>query len=143
MDPNMGRSPASVRRGITWQDEFSAANLYCDLADDSDVGRGRLNDYLQPDPRTYEPRIHFRPTCKNAIHQIKRYVWADHKRALERDIKQKPKEKYDDYPTMIKYLMNLDPTFRFLREGPQLISRRPTATKRPIIPKSGHRAWMN
>ena len=124
IDPNMGRSPASTKRGVTWQDEISGAGLYCDLADDSDVGRARLNEYMRPDPATYKPRFHVRTTCKNTIHQIKRYVWADHKRSLEKSQKQQPKDKYDDYPTLLKYLMNSDPTFGFLREGPRVIHTR-------------------
>jgi hypothetical protein len=48
MDPNMGLSPASSKRGVTWLDEFAAVGLNFALADDSDVGRGRINEYLRP-----------------------------------------------------------------------------------------------
>lgn len=123
MDPNMGRSPASARREVTWQDEFDRAGLLCDLADDSDVGRGRFNEYLKPDPHTLRPRIHFHPRCQKSIHQIKRYVWDDHRRKQEKDLKQKPRQKYDDYPTMIKYLMNFEPSFSFLYRGAPVILR--------------------
>lgn len=123
VDPNMGRSPASSRRDITWQDEFDRAGLLCDLADDSDVGRGRLNEYLKPDPHTLRPRIHVHPRCQSSIHQIKRYVWDDHRRKQEKDLKQKAREKYDDYPTMLKYLLNYEPTFSFLHRGAPIITR--------------------
>ena len=123
IDPNMGRSPTGVRRDLTWQDEFDAAQLFCDLADDSDVGRGRFNDVLVPDPHRLQPRIHFHPRCHRSVHQIKRYVWDDHRRKDDRDLKQKPRAKNDDYPTMIKYLLNFDPSFRFLHSGPQVLKR--------------------
>lgn len=124
MDPNMGRSPASaLRREVTWQDEFDTAGLRCDLADDSDVGRGRFNEFLKPDFHTLAPRIHVHPRCHRVIHQTKRYVWDDHRRKQEKDLKQKPREKYDDYPTMIKYLMNFQPTFKFLYQGAPVITR--------------------
>jgi hypothetical protein len=123
MDPNMGRSPASTRRGITWQDEFDQAGLVMDLGEDSDVGRARINEYLKPDPRTLEPRIHILPSCKQTISQFKRYVWDDFRRSLEKDLKQKPKPKYDDFPTLWKYCLNLDPTFSFARHGSPTIRR--------------------
>jgi hypothetical protein len=123
MDPNMGRSPSSARRGITWQDEFDTCGLVCDLADDSDVGRARINEYLKPDPKTLEPRMHIHATCEKTIQQFKRYIWDDYRRALEKDIKQKPKEKYDDFPTLWKYLLNSDPTFNFALQGAPFIRR--------------------
>lgn len=127
MDPNMGRSPASSRRGITWQDEFDTVGLILELGDDSDVGRARLNEYLKPDSARGQPRIHISKACSQTIHQIKRYVWDDYRNRNDRDIKQKPKDKYDDYPTMLKYLMNSEPTFRYLAHGA------------PIIRRPGHR----
>ena len=123
IDPNMGRSPASSKRNITWQDEFDTAGLSCDLADDSDVGRGRFNEYLKPDERTYRPRIHFSRDCKLSIHQIKRYTWDEHRKKAEKDLKQKPREKYDDYPTLIKYLLNSEPSFSSLHGGALIIRR--------------------
>jgi hypothetical protein len=134
MDPNMGRSPASARRGITWQDEFQAAGLMCDLADDSDVGRKRIDEYLRPDADTLEPRIHIATRCQKTIHQMKRFVWDDYRRTLEKDLKQKPKEKNDDFPTLMKYLLNVDPTFGFMSQGAPRIRRmqRPKPTYRHV-----------
>jgi hypothetical protein len=128
MDPNMGRSPAGVRRSITWQDEFQAAGLTCDLADDSDVGRKRIDEYLKPDADTLEPRIHISSRCTKSIYQLKRYVWDDFRKTLEKDLKQKPKDKNDDFPTLMKYLLNTDPQFNYALMGAPYIRRnRPTA----------------
>lgn len=125
IDPNMGRSPSSAtNRTTTWQDDFDAVGLTTDLADDSDVGRGRLNDYLKPDPDTQRPRVHVHPRCANTIFQLKRYVWADYKQTEERDQKQKPKDKYDDYPTLLKYLLNTSPSFSGLHHSGQIFRRR-------------------
>jgi predicted RNA-binding Zn-ribbon protein involved in translation (DUF1610 family) len=101
IDPNMGRSPSSSQRGRVWQDDFDEAGLVTVLADDSEVGRKTLNQYLKPDQRRQQPRIHFHPRCKGTIAQIKRYSWDDFKRASEKDQKQVPKAKYDDYPTCL------------------------------------------
>ena len=125
IDPNMGRSPASARqRNVTWQDEFANAGLYCDLANDAiDVGIERINEYLKPDKNTLDPRIHLHERCRASIRQMKRYVWDDHKKALEKSMKQKPKDKDNDYPSLLRYLVNENPTFEFERGGTQIIHR--------------------
>ena len=123
MDPNMGASPAGTKREISWQDEFRSAGLGCDLADDSDVGRKRLNGYLRPDRATRRPRFHVHPRCKDTIYQINRYVWDDFKRGMEKDLKQTPKAKYDDHPTLLKYCLNSEPQFNLLKYGAPVFRR--------------------
>jgi len=114
MDPNMGAQVCGKRRDISWQDEFSAAGLFCQLADNSGVGRARINERLKPDRDTYAPRLHIHPRCTETLFQIKRYVWAEHRLSAEKDLKQVPKEKHDDYPTLLKYCVNYGPNFRML-----------------------------
>ncbi len=123
MDPNMGASPASSTRGITWQNEFDTAGLRCELADDSSVGRARLNQYLKPDPATHRPRFHVHARCVTTILQMKRYAWDEYKRSAEKDKKQVAKAKYDDYCTLLKYLMNNNPSFSMLQQGAPVITR--------------------
>lgn len=115
IDPNMGRSPSGTDRETTWQDSFEQVGLSFDLADDSEVGRQVVNDYLKPDPKTRVPRITIDPRNMRTIYQLKRYSWDDYKRSMERDQKQKPKQKCDDYPTLWKYIANSNPSFRGLR----------------------------
>jgi hypothetical protein len=126
MDPNMGASPANAqRREQTWRDEFSDSGLRCDLADDFMGGRKRLNTYLEPDSRTYDVRMHInRDRCPGTVSQLLRYCWQDYKKSAERDQMQRPRDKYDDYPTLWKYLMNSNPEFGVLRTGSPVISRR-------------------
>ena len=101
MDPNMGASPASAReRDISWQDEFALANLWCELAVDSAVGRSRVNEYLKPDSATHRPRLRFHERCQSTIQQFKRYAWDEFRRSADRDVKQLPRDKYDDFPTL-------------------------------------------
>jgi hypothetical protein len=123
MDPNMGQQSASARRDTTWQGEFQAAGVSCELADDSSVGRTRLNQYLKPDERRHQPRIHIHTRCQQTISQIKRYVWDDYKRAMEKGQKQVPKDKNDDFPTLLKYVMNYDPSFAALRSMGTVFNR--------------------
>lgn len=121
IDPNMGLSPASSKRGVTWLDEFASVGLHFSLADDSDVGRGRINEYLRPDKATMRPRIIWARKCQKSIFQMKRYVWDNFRRADEKDLKQAPKRKNDDFPTCTKYLMNSSPTFALLHRGAPVV----------------------
>lgn len=115
MDPNMGGSPSGTDRNVSWQDAFDQVGMRIDLADDGEVGRRIFNDYLKPDQGTRRPRYHVDPRCTKTIYQLKRYAWDDHKRTVERDQKQKAKQRHDDFPTMLKYLVNSNPTFRGLK----------------------------
>lgn len=124
MDPNMGASPAGRRRDISWQVEFEECGLYMELADDSAVGRSRINGRLKPDKVSGAPRLHFHPRCQNTIDQMKRYTWDDFKLSTEKGQKQVPRDKYDDYPTMLKYLGNAEPNFRMMKYGAPVITRR-------------------
>lgn len=123
MDPNMGGSPSGTDRNVSWQDAFDQVGMRIDLADDGEVGRRIFNDYLKPDQATRRPRYHVDPRCTKTIYQLKRYAWDDHKRTVEKDQKQKTKQRHDDFPTMIKYLVNSNPTFRGLKHAGLPISR--------------------
>lgn len=112
MDPNMGASPSGAKREITWQKEFDDVGLHFDLADDSDVGRSRINDALKPDKQFMRPRLVFDHSCTFGIQQMKKYVWDDHKAPEGKDVKQVPKRIHDDVPTLLKYLFNNMPTYR-------------------------------
>jgi len=123
MDPNMGASPSGARREVSWADEFGAASLACDLAIDSEVGRARVNSMLKPDPDTERPRLSIHPRCRDLIYQLQRYSWDDFSKRVDKDQKQLAKAKHDDFPTLLKYLANSEPNFRFLKSGPPIISR--------------------
>lgn len=111
MDPNMGRSPSGAKREWTWQDEFDAVGLRFDLADDSGVGRSRLNDFIKPDSYFKRARFRIDPSCTDAIFQMKRYVWRDPKEQEGKAQSQEPLALHDDFPTLFKYFMNMLPKF--------------------------------
>jgi len=125
-DRNMLLSSASSKRNLNWQDEFAAVGLQVDLAEPSDVGRARVNEYLKPDPRTRRPRLRFHETCQKAIHQVQRFSWDDHKHADEKEQKQLAKKQYDDYPALLRYLMNELPLCQTLLHGYEVV--RPTGS---------------
>lgn len=123
MDPNMGQSPSGQKREITWQHEFGLAGLNCDLADDSSVGRARINTMLKVDPDTLQPRLVVHPRCRDTVYQMTRYVWDNFSTKVDKDVKETAKAKYDDRPTMLKYLANSEPNFRFLKNGAPVFRR--------------------
>lgn len=133
MDPNMAKQPSSAgsRRGLSWIDEFADAGLHCDLADTSDVGRQRINEYLKPDERTRAPRMTIDLSCTQTINQFKRFVWDDYKKSLEKAQKQTPREMHDDFPAIWRYCMNHNPSYNLYHSGPQIL-RRKTKRFEPI-----------
>lgn len=124
IDPNMGKTPSGIHRKICWQDEFTEVGIRCDLADDSGVGRARINEYLKPDKHTRQPRLHIHTRCSNTIKQLTRYSWDNYKYDQGRDQKQVPLMKNDDYPGNLRYLVNSEPNFHFLMHGAHMIDTR-------------------
>ena len=137
MDPNMGASPSGAKREVTWQMEFDNVGLHFDLGDDSSVGRSRLNDFIRPDRAFRRTRFRLDPVNTEAIFQMCRYVWADHKNADNKDISQEPMKKNDDFPTLFKYLMNYMPSG--VMTPPEVFHRdRATQDYKIIQPKVNH-----
>jgi hypothetical protein len=127
IDPRMGGSVSGAQRDRTWQDEFDAAGLYCDAAnavrgsEESDPGRAVIDTMLRPDPHTRMPRLLIHPRCTTAIHQMKRFMWDDWKQGSDKSQKQRVKEKYDDYPAILRYFANEEPDFETLMHGGRVI----------------------
>jgi|TARA_Y100000310_G_scaffold153951_1_gene153509 hypothetical protein len=109
-DPRMLGSP-TPDRDRNWRDIFNEAGVPVESADPSEVGRRTLDTYLRPDPYMRRPRLIFHPRCIGSIHQFKRYSWDEFKIARDREPKQKPRDKHDDYPALGRYLMNDAPEF--------------------------------
>lgn len=123
MDPNMGASVSGQKREVNWRQEFADAGLNCDLADDSSVGRARINTMLKVDPDTLQPRLIIHSRCRDTIYQMQRYVWDNFSTKVDKEVKETAKAKYDDRPTMLKYLANSEPNFRFLKSGAPVFHR--------------------
>lgn len=122
IDPNMGESPTGVRRGLTVRQIYSDVGLRCDLADDSrDTARTAIRQMLAPDARLKKPRIQVFSTCRKSIYQMNHYSWDEWARYSgdARDPKPRPREKDDDFPTLLGYVTNLQPRFRvYIHENP-------------------------
>lgn len=145
VDPNMGESPAhsAGRRHVTVRDEFDAVGLRCALADDNfSVGMKRVRSLLAPDEKTKRPRMSLFSTCTRSIRQFNRYAWSEwtSRSSEERDSKDKPRNKEDDYPTLWRYFAINDYTFSSLHRGREPM--RATRRRRPQREKVEDRAWL-
>jgi hypothetical protein len=78
---------------------------------------------LMPDPSTRRPRLMVNSLCESMIFQLSRFVWDDYRQSLEKAQKQRPKEKHDDYPAILRYFANDEPSFMNLREGNRIVRR--------------------
>jgi phage terminase large subunit-like protein len=122
IDPNMAESAAhqAGRRGVSVRDEFDRVNLRCRLADDAfQVGMKQLRNLFKPDPRTLAPRLTLFNTCTLANRQLLRYVWSEWsaRATQDKDPKAIPRNKDDDYPTLLRYFAIENFTFRGLSVG--------------------------
>jgi len=123
-DAKMLGSPSGAKRDETWRDEFDRVGLRLDRSDSSDVGRARVNAALRVDQDRMQPRLHFHPRCAMPIRQMQRFVWDDFVRPEKHDLKQKPKEKEDDYPALLRYFANSNPSFERMAHGAPVLRTR-------------------
>ena len=123
-DAKMLGSPSGAKRDETWRDEFDRVGLRLDRSDSSDVGRARVNNALRVDQDRMKPRLHFHPRCAMPIRQMQRFVWDDFVRPEKHDLKQKPKEKEDDYPALLRYFANSNPSFERMAHGAPVLRTR-------------------
>ncbi len=122
IDPNMAESQAhnAGRRHITVRDEYDAVGLRCALADDNfHTGKDRIKNMLKPDGKTRRPRLHIFRTCRTSISQFLKFSWDEWARFTSdvRDPKAKPKDKDNDYPVMMGYLGNDNPSYAAYHQG--------------------------
>jgi hypothetical protein len=70
----------------------------------------RAGSWTRTWARPHPGNGHIHPRCKDTIYQIQRFVWDEYSHNIDRDQKQKPKDKYDDFPAMLRYLANSEPS---------------------------------
>jgi hypothetical protein len=141
----MAESPAhsAGRRHVTVRDEFDGVDLRCALADDNfSVGMKRVRSLLAPDEKTKRPRMSLFSDCTRSIRQFNRYAWSEwtSRSSEDRDSKDKPRNKEDDYPTLWRYFAIADYTFSGLRMGNQPM--RAIKSRRPSRDMGEDRSWL-
>mgnify|MGYP003393945588 FL=1 len=116
MDPNMGNSPMTIsERGLLVREEFDRAGIHCAMAEDNRfTARTRIREYLKPDRRTRQPRLHIFKTCTKSNYQMMHWSWDENASYTSdrRDPKPIPQQKHSDFPTLWGYVLNDNPNFR-------------------------------
>jgi phage terminase large subunit-like protein len=121
MDPNIAtESNDKLRRGWTLRQAYDEVGLRCDLAvDELNPGIERVQALLKPDKATRRPRFQVFDTCPQFIHGMQRWAWDEWSRQSDRDPKESPRDRFKDFPDLIRYLANGRLTYEGLRRGYQ------------------------
>jgi hypothetical protein len=104
MDPNRGQ--AKQIDDTSWENAFLEHEYDVILGtDELDFGHTQLREMLA----TNEPRMQWMETCRGTdgpIYQMVRYTWDDHPRQhrFEKSQKEKPKDKFKDFPDIHRYV---------------------------------------
>ena len=119
MDPNIGTERNDrLERGWTLREAFGREGIRCDLAiDDVTVGIQNVNDYLRPDPHTRKPRFQVFRSCEKFIYGMQRFTFDEWVRAGDRDPKEKVRDKFKDFPDLVRYAVNDRPTYHGYKVG--------------------------
>ncbi len=119
MDPNIAtETNDKLGRDWTMQRAYDQAGLRCDLAiDDVNVGIQNVNELLKPDQRTRRPRFRAFRTCERFIYGMTHWAWDEWTRASDKDPKEKVRDRYKDFPDLLRYFANSRPTFFGLTRG--------------------------
>lgn len=116
IDPNFGNKKSSSS-GLTIKQEFAREKIgfhAIDVSDDIVAGHLKVREYLKYDNlRGIKPKLFFFNTLKNFIYGMEHYTWDDYKGKIadDKDLKQKPKDKFKDFPDLVRYGLMSSPGY--------------------------------
>lgn len=124
MDPNRGK--ARQIGGICWQDVFEDKGYPVVLGcDDLRIGHAYMRECLKGE----KPRMRWFASLRGKggpIWQMLRYSWEDWGYGrIERDPKEKPKDRHKDFPDIHRYTAAADISFDMLSKGYAVLDRMP------------------
>lgn len=119
MDPNIATETNDrMQRGWTIRKEYDAEGLRCDLANDEiNAGISQVNEFLRPDPRTRRPRLAVFNTCARFIYGMTRWTWDEWTRGGDREPKEKVRDRYKDFPDLVRYFVLDRPSYQGYTRG--------------------------
>jgi len=114
IDPNKGKAPSAMGKSGKLTDEFVRYGLHFWAGCNDDLVEGHLEvkRYLKAGGNNNRPQIFFFNNCAQAIKGMTHYVWDDHKTGIQKDVKEKPKDLYKDFPDLVRYLCVSKPTYK-------------------------------
>lgn len=75
------------------------------------VGRERILGAFRPNPLTRVPKLRIHEDCAKTRYSVTHFTWDMGARQENRDVKDKPSKKHSDFPALLRYLANDDPTW--------------------------------
>lgn len=132
MDPNRGRAKQIDEK--SWEMVFNEWGYSTMMGiDDIRLGHTMVHSYLLargPDGGR-QPRVRFTERCRGKggpVFSMLRYAWDDWTvgkvRVREtKDVKEKPRETYKDFPDLVRYSCMAELDFDTLKYGPKVIDR--------------------
>lgn len=96
--------------------EFDDANV------SKETGYATLRDAMRVNPWTRQPRLHVLRRCQKLVYQMTHFVWDEHARRTDRDVKEIEKDAHSDFPACLRFLGNDDPRWELITD---LVMQRP------------------
>ncbi len=114
MDPNIAtETNDKLDRGWTIRRAYDEAGLRCNLAaDDVNMGVDEVQSLLRPDVYTRRPRLAVFSDCHEFIKGMTHWSWAEHANPADKEPKEIPRDRWKDFPDLIRYLALDRPTFK-------------------------------
>ncbi len=104
-------------QGKNVRQQYAEFGLYASLGNnDVRAGIDRVKQWLKKSDVTNRPKIYIFNTCKNLIHEIKRYRWADWRIRGDRDPKEKPNKCTDHLMDALRYLIMGNPVYELYED---------------------------
>jgi hypothetical protein len=130
LDPNKGNTPSAVN-GLKLKTEFANHGLYFKADVNDDIATGHLAvaerlryDKTKPLDGLNHPKIYFiKEATPKCVEYFQKYTWSEWrgKAKDEKGLKEKPMEKYKDFPDCIRYLVMSNPVY--FTNRPDVITR--------------------
>ena len=80
--------------------DFEDANV------SKETGYANLRDAMRVNPWTRQPRLHILRRCRRTIYQLTHFVWDEHARRTDRDVKEIEKDANSDFPACLRFMAN-------------------------------------
>ena len=83
---------------------------FMDAVSDMALGINRVQEALKVSPYTRQPRLRVSDRCPKTIYQTTHFVWEGSHRT-DPQLREKPSKKNSDFPALLRYMANDDPTW--------------------------------
>ena len=103
-------------RPFTIREAFEEVGFWFEDANTNfTVGRERILAAWQPNPYTRMPKLRIHRSCTRTAYQVGHFTWETSARRDGTVTKELPGRRHSDFPALLRYLANDDPTWRMVQ----------------------------